>query len=85
MKRGRPNKRYEIQNLSLDILKSSNTPMTISAMAGLISKKLNERVSWNTVHKYVYELVQTDKIQPTILLHSKSNEKPGLTVYSIKK
>jgi hypothetical protein len=59
--------------------------MTISALAKIISGKLNTRISWNTIQKYLDELVQMNKIQPMPLPHSKIDGKTGLTVYQLKK
>jgi hypothetical protein len=85
MKRGRPSKRSSIQGVVLETLGTSNTPLTISALAKISSERLQQRISWNTVEKYVRELVETEKVQPISLPHSKESNKTGLTVYSIKK
>jgi hypothetical protein len=85
MKRGRPSKRSAIQGTVLEVLGSSSTPLTISALVKISSEKLQQSISWNTVEKYVRELVETERIQPICLPHSKELNKPGLTVYSIKK
>jgi len=85
MKRGRPSKRNQIQTSIIDTLTASQFPMTISALAKIISGKLNTRISWNTIQKYLDELVQMNKIQPMPLPHSKIDGKTGLTVYQLKK
>ena len=85
MKRGRPSIRIEIQKEIMNVLAFSNVPMTISSIAKLISKKLNRRVSWNTVEKYIKELVTMDRVSPITLPHSKKEGKDGLTVYVLKK
>jgi len=85
MKRGRPNERGVIQNNILEVLSSTQMPLTISSLAKTISPKIGRTVSWNTVQKYLDELVQLDKIQPMHLPHSKIEGKNGLTVYQLKK
>ena len=85
MKRGRPNSRFEIQKSIIEALEIFPTPLTISALAKLISGKSNRAISWNTVQKYLNELIQLDKIQPISLPHSKIEGKDGLTVYTLKK
>lgn len=85
MKRGRPNIRNLMQTSIMETLSSSQFPMTVSALAKITSGKLNRRISWNTVQKYLDELVQTNKIQPMPLPHSKIEGKTGLTVYQLKK
>lgn len=85
MKRGRPNKRASVHALILDILGATASPMTVSAMARIVSEKLGETVSWNTVQKYLQELVETNKVQAVSLQHSKVVGKTGLTVYTLKR
>jgi len=85
MKRGRPNKRSSIHALLLETLGTTNSPMTISAMARIVSEKTKEKVSWNTVQKYLQELVETNKVQAVALPHSKEAGKTGLTVYTLKR
>lgn len=84
MKRGRPTARIETQKEIIEVLSSANIPMTISSITKNISKKLNRRISWNTVEKYIKELVAMDKITPITLPHSKTEGKDGLTVYILK-
>lgn len=85
MKRGRRSKRELIQTNILEILSSSTVPLNISALRRLISQKINQRISWNTVQKYLDELVQVNRIQPISTPHSKIEGKDGLTLYKIKK
>jgi hypothetical protein len=85
MKRGRPSARNLVQTNILEVLSSSPIPYTVSSLAKTISPKVGRTVSWNTVQKYLDELVQIGKIQPLPLPHSKIEGKIGLTVYQIKK
>jgi hypothetical protein len=85
MKRGRPSARNTVQANILDILSSSQIPLTVSSLAKMISPKVGRTVSWNTVQKYLDELVQIEKVQPIPLPHSKIEGKTGLTVYQLKK
>lgn len=85
MKRGRPTVRIEVQREIIEVLSSKNVPMTTSSIANAISKKLGKKVSWNTIEKYINELVAMDKVSPIVLPHSKQEGKDGLTVYTIKK
>ena len=85
MKRGRPSKRSVIQTNVLQILEQKQIPMTISALAKYSSQTLGSAISWNTIQKYVQELVETNKIQAIPLPHSKEENKEGLTVYTLKK
>ena len=85
MKRGRPSARNLVQTNILEVLSSSPIPHTVSSLAKTISPKVGRTVSWNTIQKYLDELVQMDKIQPMPLPHSKIEGKTGLTVYQMKK
>ena len=85
MKRGRPNIRYDIQKEITSILTRFNTPVTISVLLKEASKSLNHQISWNTVQKYVQEMVESGKIQAIQLPHSKLENKSGLVVYTLKK
>jgi len=85
MKRGRPNVRETIQSNLMNALMGSQTPMTTSTLTRVISKEVNKQVSWNTVQKYLNELIQTEKIQAIELPHSKIEDRTGLTVYVLKK
>jgi S1-C subfamily serine protease len=59
--------------------------MTISALAKYSSQNIGTTISWNTVQKYVQELVETNKVQAIPLPHSKEDNKEGLIVYTLKK
>lgn len=85
MKRGRPNARVSVQSNILEVLSSSPIPYTVSSLAKIISQKVCRTVSWNTVQKYLEELVQMGKVQPMPLPHSKIEGKTGLVVYQLKK
>jgi len=69
----------------IEKLSTSPTPLTVSALTKDISSKLGRNVSWNTVQKYLNELVQAGKIQAIPLPHSKLPNKEGLIVYILKK
>jgi|YelNatPaOPRAMG01_1025707.scaffolds.fasta_scaffold01259_33 hypothetical protein len=85
MKRGRPNIRNKIQPKILEILSKSNFPMNVSTICNYLSSEMKKPVNWNTVKKYLDELVKLDKVQAIPLPHSKEENKTGLIVYSIKK
>ena len=85
MKRGRPNSRLETQKSIIKTLESSSTPLTVSALAKIISGERGKKISWNTVQKYLEELVKLDKVQPIALPHSKIEGKNGIIVYQLKK
>lgn len=85
MKRGRPAIRDTVQNNLMSVLSSSQTPLTVSSLTRFVSKVINRNVSWNTVQKYIDELIAVDKIQAIPLPHSKIEDKEGLTVYVLKK
>ena len=85
MKRGRHNMRRSIQEEIIKTVSSFNTPITTSVMRKEISKILNRNVSWNTIQKYLTELVEAGRIQPIQLPHSKLENKPGLILYTLKR
>jgi len=85
MKRGRPNKRANIKNAILDVLGRANTPMTTSALSRIMNEELKINASWNTIQKYVGELVETSQIKPMPLPHSKKTGQTGLVVYTLNK
>lgn len=85
MKRGRPAIRETIHANLISVLSNSQTPLTVSSLTRFISKSINRTVSWNTVQKYIDELITTEKIQAISLPHSKIEDKQGLTVYVLKK
>lgn len=85
MKRGRPSKRADMKNAILTILERSNVPLTSSALGRIAMEEFNMKASWNTVQKYVRELVEANKVQPISLPHSKKSGETGLVVYILKK
>lgn len=85
MKRGRPSIRDMVQANLLNVLSSSQTPLTVSSLTRFISKVVNRNVSWNTVQKYIDELIAVEKIQAINLPHSKIEDREGLTVYVLKR
>lgn len=85
MKRGRPSIRYKIQQEIILLLTRFDTPIAISSLRKEISKSVAREISWNTVKKYVQELVESGKVQAIQLSHSKIENKPGLVLYSLKK
>lgn len=85
MKRGRPSRRADIKKAIISVLEKSNTPLTISALGRFIIHEFSTPVSWNTIQKYVRELVETNHIQPISLPHSKKTGETGLVVYALKK
>jgi len=85
MRRGRPNVRNDVQMAIVGALSTAGRPLNTSAIAKQSSKILGKKISWNTIQKYLNELVQVNKIQSTSLPHSKAENKNGLTVYSLKK
>jgi predicted transcriptional regulator len=84
MKRGRKNVREQISPMILEIL-SDNTARSIHSLASEASKRLGRKISWNTVQKYLQELVETGKVMGLATPHSKIEGKDGLTVYALKK
>lgn len=84
MKRGRPNMRDSISPLILEIL-SDNVARSINGIEGEVSKRLGRKISWNTVQKYLQELIETGKVMGLATPHSKIEGKEGLTVYTLKK
>ena len=85
MKRGRPAKRQSIKNAILGILEKSTVPMTTSAMSRIMQEDLKIHASWNTIQKYVRELVETNQIKTISLPHSKKAGETGLVLYTINK
>jgi len=85
MKRGRPNLRNAAKTAILQSLEKSQVPMTTSTIRSTVAKEVNQNISWNTIQKYLNELIQTNKINAITLPHSKIPNKTGLTVYSLKK
>jgi len=85
MKRGRRSLRAKAEYQILDILSNTKTPLTTSSIRTLITKKFNNNLSWNTIQKYLDELMKDGKISSIPLPHSKIKGKLGLTVYILKK
>jgi len=46
---------------------------------------MGRNVSWNTVQKYLQELVELGKVEAIPTPHSKKEGKEGLTVYMLKR
>lgn len=84
-KRGRPSIRTTIHTNIIDVLSSDKVPLTISFIRKRVSERVGRQISWNTIEKYMSELVQMNKIQKITLEHSKKEGKEGLTVYTLKK
>jgi Fe2+ or Zn2+ uptake regulation protein len=85
MKRGRPIIRIEVQERILSILQKHNIPLNIKTISDQIFKEYRKRYSWNTIQKYLNELVEMGQVEGIVLPHSKDKGKPGLKVYIIKK
>ena len=85
MKRGRKSLREEVKSKILDVLSNTELPLTTSSIKMLIFKKFNKNLSWNTVQKYLDELVKSNQITAISLPHSKDKEKAGITVYILKR
>jgi hypothetical protein len=85
MKRGRPTKKFEVQKIILEILSEINLPLSINSIHKEIYKRTKNKISWNTIQKYLIELVKLDKIEAINLPHSKKEGKSGLTVYTLKR
>jgi predicted transcriptional regulator len=85
MKRGRRSIREEVKSQILDVLSNTELPLTTSSIKMLIFKKFNKNLSWNTVQKYLDELVRSNQLSAIHLPHSKKEEKTGITVYILKR
>jgi len=85
MKRGRPSKRADMRKAILTVLEKSKVPLTTSALGRIVSEESGARASWNTIQKYIRELVETNHVQPIALPHSKKSGETGLVVYTLKK
>jgi len=84
MKRGRPPLRNLVREKIIEVMSSCTSPLTISSIRILVSGRLGRKVSWNTVKKYVKELVEEGVIKEIKLPHSKEEGKEGLSVYIIE-
>lgn len=85
MKRGRPNIREDVQPTILKILNEQQLPLTIANITKQLSTETKKTISWNTTRKYLQELINTNKIQPITVPHSKFENKKGLTLYMLKR
>ncbi len=85
MKRGRLPLRKEIYSEIINVLTETNSPLTTFFISKTIFQKINKKTSWNTVQKYIKELVESGKIQAIQLPHSKEEAKNGLVVYTLKR
>ena len=85
MKRGRPTARREATTIILKVLEKSQVPLTASSIRNGIIEEFKQKFSWNTIQKYLNELIQTNKLEAINLPHSKTPNKTGLTVYTLKK
>lgn len=85
MKRGRRSIKEEAISLILEILSGTKTPLTTSSIQKLIFKQSGKKMSWNTVQKYLDELVKSNEVCSFALPHSRRKDKHGLTVYMLKR
>ena len=85
MKRGRRSLREEVKFQILDVLSNTKIPLTTSSIKMLIFKKFNKNLSWNTVQKYLDELVKNNQLSVIHLPHSKEKKKTGISVYILKR
>lgn len=85
MKRGRPSARHNITPAIMDALGKTETPMTTSSLKKLLSEQLKQDFSWNTIQKYLNEMMQANQITSMDLPHTKIPNRTGLTVYTLKK
>ena len=83
MKRGRPNLRNLLVPLILEIL-NDKTARSINSIKSELSLRLNRNFSWNTVQKYLNELVEVGKVEAIVTPHSKEEGKEGIVVYKKK-
>jgi len=81
MKRGRPSKRYEIYALIEEYFSTNPYPSNVKKISEFISQRVGKTISWNTVKKYLEELVRIDKVKRIQTHHSKIPEKTGITLY----
>ena len=85
MKRGRPSVRNRIKPLIVETITNNRLPISVNNIKKSVEKELKKDISWNTIKKYLDELVKTDVVSPVILPHSKVEKKDGLIVYTIKR
>jgi len=81
MKRGRPSKRYEIYALIEEYFLNNPYPSNVRRISEFVSQRIGKPISWNTVKKYLEELVRIDKLKKIRTQHSKNPEKEGITLY----
>jgi len=79
---GRRPVRFEIESKILKILEKTEVPITCSFVKKEISKK--RKVHFDTVKKYLEDLVQRDVIFKKILSPTKKQHNKGMTLYSKK-
>ncbi|MCD6482984.1 MAG: hypothetical protein J7K83_01805 [Candidatus Aenigmarchaeota archaeon] len=84
MKRGRPSLRHYIINYILECLSQTQTPVNVSYIKKYVDSKMERNVSWNTIKKYLNELMLLDKVKKIKLPHSKEKDKEGLTLYTLR-
>jgi len=85
MKRGRRSLKSQVESQILDILSNTNTPLTPSSIKKLILNRFDKNLSWNTVQKYLDELMKRGEVSSIQLPHSKIKGRAGLRVYILKK
>ena len=85
MRRGRPSSRNALKTLIHEILEKSQVPLNTSSVKNIMLKESKQHYSWNTIQKYINELVRADKVAAIQLPHSKIQNKTGVTVYTLKK
>jgi len=85
MKRGRRSLREQAKSQIIEVLSNTQTPLTTSSVRRLVAGKYSKKLSWNTVQKYLDELMKENQISGVSLPHSKIKNKTGLTVYILKK
>jgi hypothetical protein len=85
MKRGRPSKRYLLYEEIIEYFEENPLPSNVDKIRKYISKKMNKNISWNTVKKYLEELVKLDKLRKIVVPHSKEKGREGIVLYEKKK
>ncbi|MEM5828046.1 MAG: hypothetical protein QW197_00880 [Candidatus Aenigmatarchaeota archaeon] len=84
MKRGRPSIRFEIYSLIEEYFSLHPYPSNVRKITAFISERLKKNVSWNTVRKYLEELVKLDRVKKMETPHSKKPNEKGLTLYYLE-
>lgn len=85
MKRGRKSLKEEVKSKILDVLSNTQIPLTTSSIKMLIYEKCEKNFSWNTIQKYLNELVKESQVISIQLPHSRVKGKTGLTVYILRR